>query len=95
MSGDEETGSTAEQADALVYTRPGCPFSALLQLGLRLRGVRYDQVDIWADRSAAARVRAITGGNETVPTVVVGDRAMVNPTVRSVRAAIADRAAGR
>jgi mycoredoxin len=83
------------RAEVLVYTRPGCPFSALLQLRLRLLAVRYEKIDIWADRAAAARVRAITGGDETVPTVVVGDRAMVNPTVRSVRAAIAERAADR
>ena len=29
-------------------------------------------VNIWEDRAAAARVRAITGGDETVPTVEVG-----------------------
>jgi mycoredoxin len=83
---------TAERpAEALIYTRPGCPFSMLL----RLLGVRYEQVDIWADRSAAARVRAITGGDETVPTVTVGDRTMVNPTARKVRSAIAEQAAGQ
>jgi mycoredoxin len=87
---------TAERpAEVLIYTRPGCPFSTLLRLRLRLLGVRYDQIDIWANRSAAARVRAITGGDETVPTVTVGGRSMVNPTLRRVRAAIAERDAGR
>lgn len=37
--------------------------------------------DIWASPDAAARVRAATGGDEIVPTVIVGTRALVNPSV--------------
>ncbi len=44
--------------------------------------------DIWTDPSAAARVRAVNGGNETVPTVIVGDTALVNPSVTQVLAAL-------
>ena len=59
-------------------------------LRLRLRGarIRAEWVNIWEDQAAAARVRAITGGDETVPTVVVGARAMVNPPARQVIAAV-------
>jgi hypothetical protein len=42
------------------------------------------EVNIWDDPAAAARVRSVAGGNETVPTVFVGDQVMVNPTVREV-----------
>jgi glutaredoxin len=56
----------------LVYWRPGCPYCAMLRLGLRSARVPAEWVNIWEDRAAAARVRAITGGDETVPTVVVG-----------------------
>jgi hypothetical protein len=45
-------------------------------------------INIWEDQAAAARVRAITGGPETVPTVVAGTRAMVNPSARQVVAAV-------
>ena len=45
------------------------------------------EIDIWEDRAAAARLRAITGGDETVPTVIVGSQAMVNPSARQVIAA--------
>ncbi len=42
------------------------------------------RVNIWEDEQAAATVRSITGGSETVPTVVVGEVAMVNPRASEV-----------
>ena len=72
----------------LVYWRPGCPYCATLRLGLRGARMPAEWVNIWEDRAAAARVRAITGGDEIVPTVVVGTRAMVNPSARQVIAAV-------
>ncbi len=71
-----------------VLWRPGCPFCTKLRGGLRRRGVITTEVDIWEDRGAAERVRAVTGGDETVPTVFVGSHALVNPSVRDVVAAI-------
>ena len=67
-----------------VYWRPGCPFCMMLLPRLRRSGLPLREINIWRDRAAAARVRAITGGDETVPTVVVGTRALVNPSVRQV-----------
>ena len=78
----------------LVSWRPGCPYHAMLRLGLRSARVPATWVNIWEDRVAAARVRAITGGDETVPTVVVGARAMVNPSARQVIAAVGGGQAG-
>jgi mycoredoxin len=60
----------------------------MLRLGLRGARVRAEWINIWDDQAAAARVRDITGGDETVPTVVVGTRAMVNPSPRQVVAAV-------
>lgn len=71
-----------------VYWRPGCVYCARLRVGLRRAGIEYEPVDIWQVPEAAAAVRAVTGGSETVPTVVIGDTAMVNPTARQVRAAL-------
>lgn len=67
-----------------VYWRPGCPFCAHLRRGLRRAGLTPSEVDIWEDPTAAATVRSIADGNETVPTVVVGDTGLVNPTVAQV-----------
>ncbi len=67
-----------------VYWRPGCPFCGSLRRGLRRAGVATQEVNIWGDPAAAARVREATGGDETVPTVFVGGRALVAPRARDV-----------
>lgn len=63
------------------YWRPGCPFCMALRRRLRRSGIPFREVNIWEDPDAAARVRAVAGGNETVPTVFVGERALVNPSI--------------
>ncbi|MBW0114570.1 glutaredoxin, partial [Pseudonocardia sp. KRD-169] len=68
--------------------RPGCPFCSRLRRGLDRAGVATVEHDIWAEPSAAARVREATGGDETVPTVVIGGQALVNPSVAQVLAAV-------
>ncbi|WP_330300981.1 glutaredoxin domain-containing protein [Streptomyces sp. NBC_00503] len=71
-----------------VYWRPGCTYCMKLRLGLWLTRTPYDKVNIWKDPDAAAFVRSVADGNETVPTVVVGDGpAVVNPSLRELRAA--------
>jgi len=71
-----------------VMWRPGCPFCGSLRRGLSRAGVATIEHDIWSSADAAARVREATGGDETVPTVFVGPRALVNPSVRQVVDAI-------
>ncbi len=71
-----------------VMWRPGCPFCGPLRRGLRRAGVMSVEHDISSSVDAATRVRAATGGDETVPTVFVGPRALVNPSVDQVMAAI-------
>jgi len=74
--------------EVVVYWRPGCPFCWRLRGALRRLGLPTREVDIWADPDAAAVVRSIADGNETVPTVVVGDIAMVNPSPGQVLEAV-------
>ena len=57
-----------------VMWRPGCPFCMKLRGALKLRGVTTTEVDIWSTPEAAARVRDVADGNETVPTVFIGPR---------------------
>jgi mycoredoxin len=63
----------------IVYWRPGCQFCLRLRLRLGASAGKVHWVNIWKDPEAAAAVRAIADGNETVPTVVVGGEARVNP----------------
>jgi mycoredoxin len=73
-----------------MYWRPGCGFCSALQRNLDQRGVSYEKRNIWDDPEHAAFVRSVARGNETVPTVTVGDVAMVNPSADLVEATIAE-----
>ncbi len=70
--------------EIVVYWRRGCPFCIALRAGLHRAGLPFREVDIWADPSAAAFVRSVANGNETVPTVRVGNRTLVNPSAKLV-----------
>ena len=79
---------TGNQDGVVVYWRPMCPYCAKLFLTLRLTRVRHTRVNIWRDPDAAAFVRSVAGGNETVPTVTVAGRPLVNPSKRELVAAV-------
>ena len=66
------------------YWRPGCPFCMALEHGLSRAGVGLNKINIWKDPEAAAAVRAVADGNETVPTVHVAGRWLVNPSAAEV-----------
>lgn len=72
------------------YWRPGCVFCTMLERRLSKRKLRLEKHDIWEEPQAAARVRGVAGGNETVPTVFVGDRALVNPSPKQVERLLAE-----
>jgi len=74
-----------------IFWRPMCGYCEILKRDLQRAGVAYTDVDIWRDRDKAEIVRAATGGDEIVPTVQVGDRFFVNPSVDEV--VVAARAA--
>jgi mycoredoxin len=71
-----------------VFWRPGCPFCGSLFRQLEREGLEHQRVNIWEDPEAAATVRSIARGNETVPTVLVGQVGLVNPNVREIQAAL-------
>ncbi|MDJ0346595.1 glutaredoxin domain-containing protein [Streptomyces sp. H10-C2] len=83
---------TANRDEVVVYWRAGCGYCALLQLGLRRARLPFRLVDIWKDQQAAAFVRSVANGNETVPTVTVAGVAMVAPMPGQVLAAVAEHA---
>ena len=77
------TGCIPERA-ITVYWRPGCPFCSSLRRGLHRAGLPFREVNIWDDPNAAAFVRSVARGNETVPTVSIGNVNLVNPSARRV-----------
>ena len=75
---------TTVQGTAIFYWRPRCGFCMSLRAELERSGVALEERNIWEDEESAAFVRSVARGNETVPTVVVADRALVNPSAREV-----------
>lgn len=65
--------------------------SARLAGNLQRLGVEFSEHNIWESAEAAAFVRSVARGNETVPTVRIGNVALVNPSPDEVVAAIAAR----
>ncbi len=85
-----DTTSTPQQID--LYWRPGCGFCSSLRRGLDKAGIDRVEHNIWDDPNHAATVRQHANGNETVPTVVVGDHGLVNPSAKQLLAFLAERA---
>ncbi|MGX6602648.1 glutaredoxin domain-containing protein [Micromonosporaceae bacterium Da 78-11] len=76
---------SAADGRPIVYWRPGCPFCIRLRASLGRDVRRLHWVDIWTDPDGAASVRAVTGGDETVPTVIAAEGFHVNPAPGLVR----------
>lgn len=70
--------------DVVIYWRPGCIFCIRLRGRLGRHGKEATWVNIWQDPAAAEFVRGVNGGNETVPTVVIGGEAHTNPDPQEV-----------
>ncbi len=81
--------ATEEPTAIDFYWRPGCGFCMMLDRKLSSSNVPMTKHNIWDDEDASAFVRSVANGNETVPTVVVGDMFMVNPSAKEVLAAMA------
>ena len=70
-----------------MYSTPWCGYCHRLKGQLRREGIRFDEVDIETDPSAATLVERANGGNQTVPTLVFADgSALTNPSVAEVKA---------
>lgn len=82
----------SEPAAIDLYRRAGCVWCVSLERSLDRAGIPYRAIDIWEDPDAAAFVRSVARGNETVPTVVAGGKALVNPSGRQVAEALRDEA---
>ncbi|UUZ45806.1 glutaredoxin domain-containing protein [Janibacter limosus] len=88
--GPRHTDIEAHRGDfpVVVYWRPGCVYCLRLRGALGKDKDKATRVSIWADEEAAAFVRSINGGNETVPTVRIGEQVHTNPEPDLVRAAL-------
>jgi mycoredoxin len=67
-----------------MYWRPGCGFCAALERQLVKHEIPFAKRNIWEEPEAAAYVRSVARGHETVPTVTVGETSLVNPSLAQV-----------
>lgn len=83
-----EGAQAAADGRVVVYFRRYCAYCERLRLALGRNRRAVVWVDIWADPGAAAYVRSVNGGDETVPTVVIDGTAHTNPAPAVVRRAL-------
>ena len=63
-----------------------------LERRLESARVPFKKHNIWENPDDAAFVRSVADGNEVVPTIRVGETALVNPSLGQVLAAMQDQA---
>ena len=66
------------------FWRPGCPFCMSLERSMSKAKVPFKKFNIWENKDYAAFVRSVADGNETVPTIRIGEVSLVNPSVKQV-----------
>ncbi|MDQ3878285.1 MAG: glutaredoxin family protein [Actinomycetota bacterium] len=71
-----------------IYSTSWCGYCRRLKRQLDDVGVPYSEIDIEDREDLARRIEQVTGGYRTVPTVAIGDRMLVNPSVDEVREAV-------
>lgn len=82
----DNAASSGVTEQLTMYTTPWCGFCRRLKRQLAAEGIHMVEVDIEKDPEAADYVMSVNGGNQTVPTVVLPDGAVLtNPSVAQVK----------
>lgn len=66
-----------------------CPDVARTRQRLAELGIRWTERDVEADPAAAVEMRRLSGGG-SVPTVLIGDRVLVEPSNQELDTALVD-----
>lgn len=56
-----------------MYTTPICPYCVRAKSLLKKKGVDVEEIDIFMDEAARAKMQADSGGARTVPQIFIGD----------------------
>lgn len=73
-----------------MFTTPWCGYCVRLKRQMTERGISFTEIDVDATPGYDEAIKAASGGYRTVPTLKVGDRMLVNPTVNQVEAALGE-----
>lgn len=77
-----------DKPQVILYWRPGCGFCVRLARTLDAMDIAPELRNIWEEPDAAEFVRSVNRGNELVPTLVVGDIVLSNPSASDVSRAL-------
>ena len=77
----------SEPVTPVVLWRPHCPFCRILFSGIERHGLTVETCNIWEDDEARALLNQRIG-SETVPSVLVGDEILVNPSITELIATV-------
>jgi mycoredoxin len=81
------TQSRSEHVVDLYATR-WCGHSQQVRRFLERNGIPYRYIDLEASPEAVQRLRWLTGGSASHPTVVVGDQVIVEPSISELESAL-------
>jgi glutaredoxin len=82
-----------DKPQVILYWRPGCGFCVRLARALDAMEIAPELRNIWEEPDAAEFVRSVNRGNELVPTLVIGDIVLSNPSADQVADAMTRAAA--
>jgi len=71
-----------------MYSTPWCGYCRRLKRQFDEAGISYREIDVDATPGFDQRIIEASGGYRTVPTVEVGRRMLVNPTLKEVEEAL-------
>ena len=73
-----------------MFSTRWCGYCRRLKRQMEDEGIAFREVDLDEDGTHSERIVAATGGYRTVPTLEVGARLLVNPTMGELKAALAE-----
>lgn len=77
----------ADPSIPIVLWRPHCPFCRMLLSDIERHGLVVEMRNIWEDDEARELLNRRIG-SETVPSVMVGEEILVNPSITELLAAV-------
>jgi mycoredoxin len=67
-----------------MYSTTWCGYCVRLKRQFDEAGIAYREIDVEVEEQYNDRIIEATGGYRTVPTIQIGDRLLVNPTLKEV-----------
>jgi mycoredoxin len=86
---NESVDMNKETQPVTMYSTTWCGYCRRLKRQMEEAGIPHHVIDVDEQEGYDERIIAATGGYRVVPTLEVGGRLLVNPTIREVEAALA------